>query len=145
MRGRSCSTAMPPRRALQGLRTVRLPKSLGWPDLTRSTNVAGVRDLPQGRYVHLSGPQATLYLRAAADPGPSLFEANIPLNQWQRDAQGRVRLGFSGQFPLSFSVQARGKCRLQVAGTTVNALAEGKLQRFSLNRTQVDDALLECR
>ena len=132
-------------RALQGLRTVRLPKSLGWPDLTRSTNVAGVRDLPQGRYVHLSGPQATLYLRAAADPGPSLFEANIPLNQWQRDAQGRVRLGFSGQFPLSFSVQARGKCRLQVAGTTVNALAEGKLQRFSLNRTQVDDALLECR
>ena len=132
-------------RALHGLRTLRLPKSLGWPDLSRSTNVAGVRDLPQGRYVHLSGPQATLYLRADADPGPSLVEANIPLSQWQRDAQGRVRLGFSGQYPLSFSVQARGQCRLTIAGTTRQAVADGRLQRFSVNRTQVDDALLECR
>ena len=132
-------------RALHGLRTLRLPKSLGWPDLSRSTNVAGVRDLPQGRYVHLSGPQATLYLRADADPGPSLVEANIPLSQWQRDAQGRVRLGFSGQYPLSFSVQARGKCRLTIAGTAHQAVADGRLPRFSVHRTQVDDAFLECR
>jgi hypothetical protein len=86
-----------------------------------------------------------LYLRPDADPGPSLFEANIPLSQWQRDAQGRVRLGFSGQYPLRFSVQARGKCRLTIAGSTSNAVADGRLQRFSVSRTQVDDALLECR
>ena len=132
-------------RALQGLRTLRLPKSLGWPDLQRSTNVAGVRDLPQGRYVHLSGPQATLYLRQNADPGPSLFEANLPLTSWKRDEQGRIRLSFAGQFPLSFSVQASGKCRLQIAGQSLTATADGKLQRFSLRSNQVDDALLDCR
>ena len=39
-------------RGFAALRTVRLDPALGWPDLARSTGVAGVRDLPQGRYVH---------------------------------------------------------------------------------------------
>ena len=131
-------------RALRGLRTLRLPKELGWPDLARSHNVAGVRDLPQGRYVHLSGPQATLYLRPEPDPGPSLAQANLPLESWVREGPGQVRLSFDGQFPLTFSVQAPGNCRLQVAGQSVTAERDGRLQRFSLRQQRVDDALLQC-
>ena len=131
-------------RALRGLRTLRLPKELGWPDPARSHNVAGVRDLPQGRYVHLSGPQATLYLRPEPDPGPSLAQANLPLESWVREGPGRVRLSFNGQFPLTFSVQAPGNCRLQVAGQSVTAERDGRLQRFSLRQQWVDDALLQC-
>jgi hypothetical protein len=132
-------------RALQGLRTVRLPKELGWPDLARSHNVAGVRDLPQGRYVHLSGSQATLYLRPDADPGPSLLQANLPLIGWVQEGPGQVRLSFKGQFPLTFSVQASGNCRLQLAGQSLTATRVGKAQQFSLSQNQVSDALLQCR
>ena len=46
------------------LRTVRLPAALGWPDLERSPDVAGVRELPQGRYVALA-PTAQRGARAA--------------------------------------------------------------------------------
>jgi hypothetical protein len=132
-------------RALQGLRTVRLPKELGWPDLARSSNVAGVRDLPQGRYVHLSGAQATLYLRPDADPGPSLLQANLPLTRWVREGADLVRLSFKGQLPLTFSVQAQGSCRLQLAGQSLAATRVGQEQQFSLRQNQVDDALLQCR
>ena len=66
-------------KGLVGMRTLRLDPALGWPDLSRSVGVAGVRDLPQGRYVHLSGPEAVLALRETRDPRPALEEANICL------------------------------------------------------------------
>ncbi|MFO6383296.1 hypothetical protein ACLBYN_62825, partial [Pseudomonas aeruginosa] len=64
-------------RGFAALRTVRLDPALGWPDLARSTGVAGVRDLPQGRYVHLSAANAHLVLRDSRDPRPALEEANL--------------------------------------------------------------------
>lgn len=129
----------------RGLRTLRLPKALGWPDLQRSKQIAGVRDLPQGRYLHLSGEDAVLYLRPERDKRPSLEEANLPLTQWQSlDAQ-RVRLGFAGEFPLRFSVRAEGVCRLHYAGKNHEAQRDKDLQYFSLAERQLNDALLVCQ
>ncbi|MCO6704947.1 hypothetical protein KQH24_31775, partial [Streptomyces sp. CHB9.2] len=87
-------------KALDGLRTLRLDPRLGWPDLQRSRGIAGVRDLPQGRYVHLAGAQARLVLRDSRDPTPALEEANIPLQQWDYLSPTRIRFAFAGQFPL---------------------------------------------
>ncbi|HEY0711558.1 MAG TPA: hypothetical protein VGF45_02720, partial [Polyangia bacterium] len=42
-------------RGFGNLRTVRLDKRLGWPNIADSSGVIGVQDLPQGRYVSLAG------------------------------------------------------------------------------------------
>ncbi|MCB9557895.1 MAG: endo alpha-1,4 polygalactosaminidase [Deltaproteobacteria bacterium] len=70
---------------LGALRTVRLPKSLGWPDLRRSVGVIGVRELPQGRYVALlpdARGRVLLAVRAERPTRPHLFWANGQVRSW---------------------------------------------------------------
>jgi hypothetical protein len=131
-------------RGLDGLRTLRLAPELGWPDLGRSQGVAGVRDLPQGRYVHLSGAGAVLALRAERDPRPALEQANLPLLGWDYLDEHRVKLSFAGEMPLHFSVRAAGRCSLDVAGKRYQAVKTGGLWQFDLPGSRVIDAQLLC-
>lgn len=131
-------------RAMDGLRTLRLDPSLGWPDLARSQGVAGVRDLPQGRYVHLSSSGAVLALRGERDPRPALEQANLPLLGWDYLDENRVKLSFAGEMPLRFSVRAAGRCSLDVAGKRYQAVKADGLWRFDLPGKRVVDAQLLC-
>ncbi|MCQ4315667.1 bifunctional glycoside hydrolase 114/ polysaccharide deacetylase family protein [Pseudomonas zhaodongensis] len=131
-------------RAMDGLRTLRLDPSLGWPDLARSQGVAGVRDLPQGRYVHLSSSGAVLALRGERDPRPALEQANLPLLGWDYLDENRVKLSFAGEMPLRFSVRAVGRCSLDVAGKRYQAVKADGLWRFDLPGKRVVDAQLLC-
>lgn len=131
-------------RAMDGLRTMRLDPSLGWPDLARSQGVAGVRDLPQGRYVHLSSSGAVLALRGERDPRPALEQANLPLLGWDYLDENRVKLSFAGEMPLRFSVRAAGRCSLDVAGKRYQAVKADGLWRFDLPGKRVVDAQLLC-
>lgn len=132
-------------RAMDGLRTVRLDPQLGWPDLRRSQGIAGVRDIPQGRYVHLSSDNALLVLREDRDSRPALEEASLPLQAWDYLDDKRVRLSFAGNLPLSFSVRAAGRCSLVVAGKTYAGVQQQGLWLFDVPQTQVRDAQLTCR
>jgi hypothetical protein len=90
------------------LRTVRLPREAGWPDLDRSQGVVGVRDLPQGRYVALDGsPSVRLVLRPQPPPGPYLERTNGEImshRRGQRDGRTEVTLRLRGDGrPLSLS------------------------------------------
>jgi polysaccharide biosynthesis protein PelA len=94
------------------VRTLRLPRELGWPALDASTGVVGVRDLPQGRYVALDGsPSVTLALAPHAPRGPYLLSSNAGVVSWRRTAgegaattvtarlrvdAGKVRVTFGG-------------------------------------------------
>ncbi|SNS52629.1 hypothetical protein SAMN05216255_2466 [Pseudomonas segetis] len=132
-------------RGLNKLRTVRIDPAMGWPDLGASKGVAGVRDLPQGRYVHFSSDFPILALRKTRDPRPSLEEANIPLTGWVYQDDKKVRVSFAGQFPLQFSVRASSACSLEVAGKRYVAKAVDGLWQFNIDKTQVNDAQLTCR
>lgn len=132
-------------RGLDGLRTLRLDPALGWPDLGRSQGIAGVRDLPQGRYVHLSAASAVLALRADRDPRPALEEANLPLTGWRYLDDREVRFSFHGEMPLHFSVRAAAPCQVTVAGRTVRGRGEKGLWYFELPMKQVDDGQLICK
>jgi len=131
-------------RGLDGLRTLRLDPALGWPDLARSQGVAGVRDLPQGRYVHLSDASAVLALRDDRDPRPALEQANLPLLAWDYLNKDRVKLSFAGEMPLRFSVRAAGSCSLDVSGKRYQATGQNGLWQFNLSMTRVADAQLYC-
>lgn len=132
-------------RSLQGLRTVRLDPQLGWPDLLQSEGVAGVRDLPQGRYVHLTADSAVLALRPERDPAPALEEANIPLLKWQYLDKQRVELSFAGQYPLQLTVRYAGSCQLQIGERVLTGQQADGLLQFSVAQREVTNALLTCR
>ena len=131
-------------RGMDGLRTLRLDPALGWPDLGRSQGVAGVRDLPQGRYVALSRDHALLALRPERDPRPALELANIPLRDWRYVSDRQVTFSFAGQFNLEFSVRSASPCRVEVQGQRYAGKSEQGLWHFQLPMKQVSNAQLLC-
>ncbi|HKS13337.1 MAG TPA: endo alpha-1,4 polygalactosaminidase [Pseudomonas sp.] len=131
-------------RGLDGLRTLRLDPQLGWPDLLRSEGVAGVRDLPKGRYVHLSSERPRLVLERQRDPRPALEEANLPLSSWRYLNDQQVSFAFAGEFDLQFSVRAAGSCRVEFDGQQFTGTSAQGLWHFQLPYKQVKDAKLLC-
>jgi len=66
-------------------RTLRLPEAMGWPAIARSDGVAGVRDLPQGRYVALSGaPRVTLATQGSEPATPYVRRSNGRITSWRQ-------------------------------------------------------------
>jgi polysaccharide biosynthesis protein PelA len=131
-------------RGMDALRTVRLDPSMGWPDLLRSQGIAGVRELKQGRYVHLSTDRALLVLRPDRDPRPALEEANLPLLEWRYLDDRRVSFSFAGQFDLTFSVRSASACRVEVDGQRFAGKASAGLWIFQLPMKQVSNGQLLC-
>jgi hypothetical protein len=107
-------------RNLGALRTVRLPAELGWPDLTRSTGVLGVRDLPQGRYVALApGADVSLALSPEPPAGPYLLSANAAVVSFRREGS-TTRLRLHGHVPVEAEI---GGCAEAVAVHRVSSPA----------------------
>ncbi|MET0776828.1 MAG: bifunctional glycoside hydrolase 114/ polysaccharide deacetylase family protein [Pseudomonas mandelii] len=131
-------------RGMDALRTLRLDPQMGWPDLLRSQGVAGVRDLPQGRYVALSSDQALLVLRPDRDERPALEEANLPLVDWKYMDEKHVSFSFAGQVDLTFSVRSASSCRVEVDGQPFAGKASAGLWTFQLPMKQVSHGQLYC-
>jgi hypothetical protein len=131
-------------RGMDGLRTLRLDPQMGWPDLLRSQGIAGVRDLPQGRYVALSSDHALLVLRPDRDNRPALEEANLPLVDWRYLDDRRVSFAFAGQVDLTFSVRSTSACRVEVDGQRFTGKASAGLWTFQLPMKQVSNGQLLC-
>ncbi|KAB0484867.1 hypothetical protein SAMN04490202_1880 [Pseudomonas reinekei] len=131
-------------RGMDALRTVRLDPQMGWPDLLRSQGVAGVRDIPQGRYVALSSDRALLVLRPDRDGRPALEDANLPLLSWQYLDDKRVSFSFAGQFDLTFSVRSASACRVEVDGQRFAGKGSAGLWTFQLPMKQVSNGQLLC-
>lgn len=131
-------------RGLGALRTLRLPAALGWPQLEHSPGVAGAVEVPEGRYVSLSGPQARLTLAATPPAGPHLAWANAPLLAWQRSPQG-LRLHLRGHVPLSFALAGLPpRCRLLTPSGAVPGTAVPGATAFLLPTKDTGHARLLC-
>ncbi len=102
-------------RGLGALRTMRVPAAL-LPDLTQSAQVAGWRDLSQGRYLHLAADRADVALATRPDTTtPRLVDANAMINQWQVGVQGG-EFALEGGVPLEFTLQHPSACTLSQGG-----------------------------
>jgi hypothetical protein len=137
------------------LRTVRLAPSLGWPDPTRGAGVAGVRNVPEGRYVTLSRDVDNVELftvqSAGAPAATHLESANGRVLSWKRDGK-KIKLRIDGHMPLSITVTSAGTsagaCTLRGSQKDVGALKgarAGASQRFTTKATSTGDAVLECQ
>lgn len=132
-------------KGLNKLRTVRIDPAMGWPNMLKSQAVAGVRDLPQGRYIALSDEQAVLHLQAQRDTAPSLEQANIPLLAWRYHNANEVDFSFAGEFPLNFTVRYQGDCYVKKDGKRYKGQKNNMLITFNMPFKRLSDAKLICQ
>ncbi len=97
-------------------RELRIPASLGYPDLERSRNVAGFDDFDGRRYIHLGpGGEAQLFLQAAPPRAPYLKSANGLIDALQRKP-GTLDLRLRSRVPLAFTLGNTAHCRTRIDG-----------------------------
>jgi hypothetical protein len=126
------------------LRTVRLDKRLGWPNVVDSQEVVGVEDIPQGRYVALSGAQNVLLALQANRPSvPHLVSANAAVVSWSRDRES-VKFHLKGHVPVDMTI---GGCTPSGApGSARMRVDSGKrTARLNFSSSDTREVTLSCR
>jgi hypothetical protein len=127
---------------LGALRTVRLPKSAGFPDLEASEQVAGFADHNDARYFHLSADHAELVLTPVAPRAPYLVEANARLTAFRRTPTG-LELGLAGHAPVTLAFANAARCEPSPKPATVKRTPSGEL-RLAYPGHAVESFRLRC-
>lgn len=129
------------------LRTVRLDKRLGWPNLVDSSNVAGAEDSGPGRYVALApGEQAVLALQANRPTLPHLVSANAQVVSWQRDRE-TVKFQLRGHQPVELTIGGCTPSGSTSGGASARLRVDaGKKQaRLTFSASDTREVTLSCR
>jgi hypothetical protein len=102
-------------RGASNLRTLRLPVSMGFPDVQKSQGIAGYRAGPVDSYVHLGNDTAELVLRATESATPRLISANAKVESFESTPEGQ-RWHLVGNVPLKFTLTHAEACRVRAGG-----------------------------
>ncbi|WP_308389997.1 endo alpha-1,4 polygalactosaminidase [Acidithiobacillus sp. AMEEHan] len=99
------------------LRELRMPKSLGYPNLAASSGIAGYNDTPNGAYyVHMDGQgSAFLALQSAAPKVPYIRSANAPIASYQENANG-FTAQLDGFVPVQLHLANVQGCEVRLNG-----------------------------
>lgn len=126
------------------IRTLRLPKTLGWPDLGASKGVAGVIDLPQGRYIALTGaPKSYLVLRSQPPDLPYLARSNGRIVYWRAQSQ-EIQFQIQGHVPVRVALAGlKAGCLVK---TTAGLYHPDKSESLKINFNGKDtgNVLIQC-
>lgn len=103
------------------LRQMRIPRTLGYPDLQNSSNVVGFNDHGDSRYLHLlPGGEARVRLVQSVPGEPYLVSAGGFLDSFERSDSG-VKLELHGYTPFSVRIGAANGCRFSKGITAVKS------------------------
>ncbi len=132
---------------LGSIHTLRLPVALGWPAPDRSAGIAGVRDLPEGRYVHTDGRSlVTLALGQAPPTRPYLMDSDAVIEEWAIRPDGfEIKIEADRPIALSLGGPRARACRWVQGSRTVAPKVVGQVAVFRLNASQSGHARLICR
>jgi uncharacterized protein (TIGR01370 family) len=117
-----------------------------FPDLTRSTGVAGYHDAAGNRYVHLSGDSPRLILTDQPPDGPLLSQANGILTQWQREPTSngwRITMGLRSYQPIEITLNGTRQCR--VSDNLASVSQNRDALQITLPARQVQALVMECQ
>lgn len=92
------------------LRELRIPTSMGYPDLQNSKNVIGYNTYNDERYIHL-GPGGEAFVRLTKEPSllPYIEEANARVVQYVRE-KNAIHFTLEGYVPLKFKLANMKNC-----------------------------------
>lgn len=102
-------------RGASNLRTLRLPVSMGFPDVQKSQGIAGYRAGPVDSYIHLGSDTTELVLRATESATPRLLSANAKVESFESTPHGQ-RWHLVGNVPLKFTLTHAEACRVRAGG-----------------------------
>ncbi len=126
------------------LRTLRIPESLGYPDVSKSDGVAGYTEDNTGRYIHLSKPKASiLFSEQERNTLPTLVSANAKLAHWEYSSEG-TRISFKGYESLNFTIRSKTQCTLHTKDKVIAGKQLHGTLKFQLNQRGIRNALLVC-
>lgn len=96
------------------LRSVRLPRSMGWPDLRRSRGVVGMEVGADGRYLTLApGQRVRVYFQDKKPTRPYVRFANARVTAFEKTTKG-FRASFLGHQPAVVEIANAGRrCTLR--------------------------------
>lgn len=120
-------------KGLNTLRTLRLPVSIGWPDLKSSKGIIGVRDVKQGRYVHLLPSHGQVLLNTTSEFPSStyLLHSNGVFRKWQKTAEG-ANLQLHAHMPLELVIaSSKHKCHINWKGGKLEGQQQNQSWRFN--------------
>ncbi|MHB8056764.1 MAG: bifunctional glycoside hydrolase 114/ polysaccharide deacetylase family protein [Desulfuromonadaceae bacterium] len=103
------------------LRQLRIPRTLGYPDLHNSNKVAGFNDHVDSRYLHLlPGGEALVTLAQSSPDEPYLASAGGFLDYFERYNNG-LKLGLHGYTPFKVRIANAKGCRFPKGIKTVTS------------------------
>ncbi len=102
-------------RGAKDLRTLRLPASMGLPELSSSQAVAGFASHPSGVYAHLGDDAAELVLTDTTPDAVRLVSANGRIEGFERLPNG-WRWNVVAHVPVRFTLANAQACKVRVAG-----------------------------
>ena len=125
------------------VRTLRIPQSLGYPDLATSSGVAGYRDHGSDRYLHLIGPDARITFTPAVPTGVSLADANGLIIQGSASA-GQLQLSLQAeQRNLQFGLRNAQTCKVTADGKVISGTTENNITHYTLT-THAATIIAQC-
>ncbi len=93
-----------------GVRSIRLPKALGFPVTTQS-NIAGWEYGPDGKYLTLISPRTRLVLSPKDDTQVRFANANAPLTTWAKDGK-KIEWAFHSHVPFKLELANGARCKV---------------------------------
>ena len=130
-------------RGAGAVRELRAPAALGVPHMAESVAIAGFQPRGAELYVHLVAGDALLRFTHAPQREPRLVEANGHLENWRREGSG-IQFALRGHAPLRFALANVSGCRVESAGTALNATTKGDTAHYALAQHGIDRISITC-
>lgn len=127
------------------LRELRIPQSMGYPDLVGSTNVIGYSAYNKDFYLHL-GPGGKSFVRLTEKPPtiPFLMEANARVTRFLRKGKD-IEFSLEGYLPAKFILENVENCSLwRGKEKMVPQTQQGTQKQFEFKRDLKYDFALRC-
>ena len=132
-------------KGLNALRTVRLPATFGWPDINQSKGIIGVRDVSQGRYVHLLPDDEVLLRTASNSPSSTyLLHSNGEVKKWEWIEKGAY-FQMHAHMPLELVITSpKQECYINWAGGKLAGQRQNYSWKFVFPTEDPGAAALIC-
>ncbi len=120
-------------RGNDNLRTLRMPFSLGHPDIANSRDVAGYNAGAEGNYVHLASGDALLRIAQRETSHAYLRNANARLASWAVNDKN-LKFSLKGHQLIEFSLADSRRCSVNSNGSPLfPSRTNDNIQYFRLN------------
>jgi len=128
------------------LRELRIPQSLGYPDLQRSKNVIGFSSYGKDYYVHLGSAKQSFIKFTQKKPSQTYIKyANGSIKSFKRN-KNNLEFTIKSYMPLKFALANMGGCRLyRNRGYIMVGKKDGDAQVFTAKANVLHKFELICR